>query len=108
MATIDSIGLSTRIEGAKLTDAQVETLLTNLKTQRFQTRDEQKVAGYAEAAAKELESIRPAQSLQRGTVFSCAEGLGSRAARIRDQAVVSMQTSKFPNSRTCVGPMQDS
>ena len=49
VATIESIGSSTRIEGAKLTDAQVETLLTNLKTQSFQTRDEQEVAGYAEA-----------------------------------------------------------
>ena len=49
VATIESIGSSTRIEGAKLTDAQVETLLTNLKAQSFQTRDEQEVAGYAEA-----------------------------------------------------------
>ena len=49
VATIESIGSSTRIEGAKLTDAQVETLLTNLKTQSFRTRDEQEVAGYAEA-----------------------------------------------------------
>ena len=49
VATIESIGSSTRIEGAKLTDAQVETLLTGLKTKSFQSRDEQEVAGYAEA-----------------------------------------------------------
>ena len=49
VATIESIGSSTRIEGAKLSDAQVETLLSNLKTMSFQTRDEQEVAGYAEA-----------------------------------------------------------
>ena len=48
VATIESVGSSTRIEGAKLTDAQVETLLSNLNTQSFQTRDEQEVAGYAE------------------------------------------------------------
>ena len=49
VATIESIGSSTRIEGAKLTDAQVETLLLGLKTKSFQSRDEQEVAGYAEA-----------------------------------------------------------
>ena len=49
VATIESIGSSTRIEGAKLTDAEVETLLSGLKTKSFQSRDEQEVAGYAEA-----------------------------------------------------------
>jgi len=49
VATIESVGSSTRIEGAKLSDAQVETLLSNLTTTSFKTRDEQEVAGYAEA-----------------------------------------------------------
>lgn len=49
VATIESIGSSTRIEGAKLTDIQVETLLSNLTSTSFKTRDEQEVAGYAEA-----------------------------------------------------------
>ena len=49
VATIESIGSSTRIEGAKLSDAQVESLLSNLKTTSFKTRGEQEVAGYAEA-----------------------------------------------------------
>jgi Fic family protein len=49
VATIESIGSSTRIEGSKLTDAQVETLLSGITVQSFQTRDEQEVAGYAEA-----------------------------------------------------------
>ncbi len=49
VATIESIGSSTRIEGAKLSDAQVETLLSNIKIQKFESRDEQEVAGYAEA-----------------------------------------------------------
>ena len=49
VATIESIGSSTRIEGAKLSDAQVETLLSNLTSTAFKTRDEQEVAGYAEA-----------------------------------------------------------
>lgn len=49
VATIESIGSSTRIEGAKLSDRQVETLLSNLTSTSFTTRDEQEVAGYAEA-----------------------------------------------------------
>ena len=49
VATIESIGSSTRIEGAKLTDMQVETLLSNLTAISFKNRDEQEVAGYAEA-----------------------------------------------------------
>jgi Fic family protein len=48
VATIESIGSSTRIEGAKLTDMQVETLLSNLTATSFKSRDEQEVAGYAE------------------------------------------------------------
>jgi len=48
VATIESVGSSTRIEGAKLTDIQVETLLSNLTSTSFKTRDEQEVAGYAE------------------------------------------------------------
>ena len=48
VATIESIGSSTRIEGSKLTDREVEKLLSNLAIQTFDTRDEQEVAGYAE------------------------------------------------------------
>lgn len=49
VATIESIGSSTRIEGSKLTDRQVEELLQGLSTKSFVTRDEQEVAGYAQA-----------------------------------------------------------
>lgn len=48
VATIESVGSSTRIEGSKLSDRQVETLLANLSIHTFTTRDEQEVAGYAE------------------------------------------------------------
>ena len=41
VATIESIGSSTRIEGARLTDRQIETLLSNLDQKSFTTRDEQ-------------------------------------------------------------------
>ncbi|MDP1644781.1 MAG: DUF977 family protein [Thiobacillus sp.] len=48
VATIESIGSSTRIEGSKLSDREVERLLANLQIKSFSTRDEQAVAGYAE------------------------------------------------------------
>ena len=48
VATVESVASSTRIEGAKLTDREVESLLQNLEHQKFTTRDEQEVAGYAE------------------------------------------------------------
>ncbi len=48
VATIESIGSSTRIEGSKLTDREIEKLLGNLEIRKFSTRDEQEVAGYAD------------------------------------------------------------
>jgi Fic family protein len=48
VATIESIGSSTRIEGSKLTDREVEHLLAKLEIKKFASRDEQEVAGYAE------------------------------------------------------------
>lgn len=48
VATIESIGSSTRIEGSKLSDREVERLLSNLEIGSFASRDEEEVAGYAE------------------------------------------------------------
>jgi Fic family protein len=55
VATIESVGSSTRIEGVKLTDSEVEALLRGVKTYSFKSRDEQEVAGYAEL----METIFP-------------------------------------------------
>jgi Fic family protein len=49
VATIESIGSSTRIEGSRLSDREVEGLLSNLEMRSFDTRDAQEVAGYADA-----------------------------------------------------------
>ena len=49
VATIASVGSSTRIEGVKLTDSEIETLLSGLSTESFASRDEEEVAGYAKA-----------------------------------------------------------
>ena len=48
VATIESIGSSTRIEGSRLSDQEVQRLLSNLDIQTFSTRDEEEVAGYAQ------------------------------------------------------------
>lgn len=48
VATIESIGSSTRIEGSKLTNKEVEILLGNLSINKFSSRDEQEVAGYSD------------------------------------------------------------
>lgn len=47
IATIESIGSSTRIEGSKLSDRAVERLLSNIDSNSFVSRDEQEVAGYS-------------------------------------------------------------
>ena len=48
VATIESIGSSTRIEGSRLSDQQVARLLSNIEIKQFDSRDEQEVAGYAD------------------------------------------------------------
>ena len=49
VAAIESIGSSTRIEGAKLSDREVDQLLSKVDITTFASRDEQEVAGYAAA-----------------------------------------------------------
>lgn len=46
LATIQSIGSSTRIEGSKLSDKQVQTLLENIDITQIEDRDSQEVVGY--------------------------------------------------------------
>src|SRR5690348_10043191 len=54
-ATIESIGSSTRIEGAKLSDAEVAALLSRIDLKSFKNRDEQEVAGYSYACEQIFE-----------------------------------------------------
>jgi Fic family protein len=56
VATIESIGSSTRIEGSKLSDREIERLLTNVQIQPFSSRDAQEVAGYAKVMETVFES----------------------------------------------------
>ncbi len=57
VATIESVGSSTRIEGSRLTDQQVATFLATLNVESFKTRDEEEVAGYAATMDLLLESF---------------------------------------------------
>ncbi|MDP6952127.1 MAG: Fic family protein, partial [Alphaproteobacteria bacterium] len=56
VATIESIGSSTRIEGARLSDRQVAHLLSSIGNDSFSTRDEHEVAGYAAVMETVFES----------------------------------------------------
>ena len=58
IATIESVGSSTRIEGVKLTDVEIEGLLSGLDVRSFQSRDEEEVAGYADVMEMIFESWR--------------------------------------------------
>lgn len=46
LATIQSIGSSTRIEGSKLSDNQIRTLIENIDITQIEDRDSQEVVGY--------------------------------------------------------------
>lgn len=46
IATIESIGSSTRIEGSQLTNKEIKELLENMEITKLKTRDQQEVVGY--------------------------------------------------------------
>lgn len=58
IATVRSVGASTRIEGSKMTDKEVELLIEKLKISKLEERDQQEVAGYFEALDTIAEAYR--------------------------------------------------
>jgi Fic family protein len=56
IATIESVGSSTRIEGVRLTNDEIERLLAGLDVRSFRSRDEQEVAGYSDVMELVFES----------------------------------------------------
>jgi Fic family protein len=58
IATVRSIGASTRIEGSHLSDPEVEVLIKNLDISKLTERDQQEVAGYYDALNLISESYR--------------------------------------------------
>lgn len=68
VATIESVGSSTRIEGARLSDSQIERLLSGLDVSSFSSRDEEEVAGYADLMELIFES-HPEIPLSENTIL---------------------------------------
>ncbi len=114
VATIESIGSSTRIEGAKLSDAEVEDLLSRaISIKSFKTRDEQEVAGYAEAMDLVFETyadmrltenhirqlhqtlLRHSDARHRGSYKTLANNVVALDADGREIGVVFKTTSPF-------------
>jgi Fic family protein len=58
IATVRSVGASTRIEGAKLTDDEVEVLIKKISISKLEERDQQEVVGYFETLELIAESFR--------------------------------------------------
>ncbi len=58
IATVRSIGASTRIEGSRLSDKEVAVLIENLDISKLSERDEQEVAGYYETLSLIGESYK--------------------------------------------------
>jgi Fic family protein len=58
IATLRSVGASTRIEGSKMTNDEVERLIKNLAAAKLEERDAQEVAGYYETLDIISESFR--------------------------------------------------
>ena len=64
-ATIESIASSTRIEGVKLSDGEVEKLLANINKTSFKNRDEEEVTGYSDAMDLIFESFTDLQNIRK-------------------------------------------
>jgi Fic family protein len=58
IATVRSVGASTRIEGSKMNDDEVEALIKNLEVSKLEERDAQEVVGYYETLDIISESFR--------------------------------------------------
>lgn len=58
-ATVESVGSSTRMDGARLADVQVESFLFGADPRPPATRDEKAVAGYADALEMVYDAVGP-------------------------------------------------
>jgi len=66
---VTSAGASTRIEGAKLTDEEVEKIMQGLVVSKFADRDSQEVQGYLETLQNVFDSFE-SLPLREGTITS--------------------------------------
>ncbi len=65
IATIESIGSSTRIEGATLSNEEVEKLLKSVKITKLENREQQEVVGYYETLLIILENYQDIEITER-------------------------------------------
>jgi Fic family protein len=65
VATIESVGSSARIEGSKLSDAEVGKLLSGRRAKSFASRDEEEVAGYADVMYTILDGYKAIASTEK-------------------------------------------
>ena len=80
VATVKSTGASTRIEGSKMSDQEVDALLRDLHIERLTDRDAQEVAGYFEVLDLIIESFADI-SLTEQTIKSLHKRLLAHAPR---------------------------
>ncbi len=69
IATVRSVGASTRIEGSKMSDEEVDALLNDLSIDKLEDRDSQEVAGYFDVLdeiSNSYEAIRITENELKG------------------------------------------
>lgn len=81
IAAIESVGSAACIEGAKLGDRKVEKLLSGVKAKSFVSRDEQEVAGHADAMDMVFESFESI-TVTKTTSSNFTVSFSNTAARI--------------------------
>jgi Fic family protein len=67
IATVRSVGASTRIEGSAMTDEEVKVLIEKLAISKLEDRDSQEVAGYFEALDL-ISGVYPDMEISEGTI----------------------------------------
>src|ERR1700733_9257697 len=67
MATVRSVGASTRIEGSAMSDEEVKVLIEKLAILKLEDRDSQEVAGYFEALDL-ISDVYPDIKISGGTI----------------------------------------
>ena len=100
VATIESVGSSTRIEGVRLTNSEIENLLRGVKTHSLKSRDEQEVAGYAELMEMIFTSFKEIPFIESHIKQLHSVLLKHSAKDDRHRG----DYKKFPNSVEAFGP----
>lgn len=67
IATVRSVGASTRIEGSTMSDEEVKVLIEKLAISKLEDRDSQEVAGYF-AALDLISAVYPDMEISEGTI----------------------------------------